>query len=62
MNDYLRELRQPTSSELRANLWTKMNHICSVRSQRGAVYAVETGQSLDEAPNKSLHPTAFDRG
>lgn len=45
MNDYLRELRQPTSNELRANLWTKMNHICSVRSQRGAVYAVETGQT-----------------
>jgi hypothetical protein len=43
MNDYLRELRHPTSNELRANLWTKMEHICSVRTQRGAVYAVETG-------------------
>jgi hypothetical protein len=37
MNDYLRELCQPTSNELRANLWTKMNHICNVRIQRGAV-------------------------
>jgi len=62
MNDYLRELRQPMSNKLRANLWTKMNHICSVRSQRGAVYAVETGQSPDEAPNTSLHPTAFGGG
>lgn len=60
MNDYLRELRQPTSNELRANLWTKMDHICSVRSQRGAVYAVETGPRLSEAPNTSFHPTAFD--
>lgn len=42
MNDYLRELLKPTSKELRAHLWTKMNHICSVRAARGAVYAVET--------------------
>lgn len=62
MNDYLRELRQPTSNELRANLWTKMDHICSVRNQRGAVYAVETGQRPSDAPNTSFHPTAFDGG
>lgn len=43
MNDYLRDLLQPTSNELRANLWTKMNHICDVRSERGAFYAIETG-------------------
>lgn len=48
MTDYLRELRQPTSNQLRANLWEKMAHICSVRTQRGAVYAVESGHSSDE--------------
>lgn len=62
MNDYLRELLQPTSNELRTNLWTKMNHICSVRSQRGAVYPVETRQNTDEAPTTSLRQTAFDGG
>lgn len=41
MNDYFRELRHPGKNELRANLWTKMDHICSVRTERGAVYAVE---------------------
>jgi hypothetical protein len=49
MNDYLRDLRLPTSNELRANLWTKMDYICNVRSQRGAVYATEMGQDPDEA-------------
>lgn len=43
MNDYLRDLCRPTSNELRANLWTKMDHICDVRNERGAVYAIETG-------------------
>ncbi len=51
MNDYLMELHQPSNTNLRVNLWTKMNHICSVRVQRGAIYAVEAGQNPDEAPN-----------
>lgn len=62
MNDYLRELHQPTSNELRAKLWIKMDHICRVGDQRGAVYADETGKSLDEEPNRALHTTAFDHG
>ena len=41
LKDYLREIERPESEELRENLWTKMNHICNVRIQRGAVYACE---------------------
>ncbi len=37
--DYLDELRRVQSVELRQNLWGKMNQICSVREQRGAVDA-----------------------
>lgn len=37
--DYLRELDRPASDKLRRKLWTKMDHICNVRVQRGAVYA-----------------------
>ena len=44
MNDYLRELTKPENGELRAKLWTKMHHICSVRSERGAVYAEEKNE------------------
>jgi hypothetical protein len=63
MNDYLRELRRPQHEELRANLWTKMNHICSVRTERGAVYAADKGEKAAEAPSKSLRPTPrFARG
>jgi hypothetical protein len=51
MNDYLRDLRQPPNNKLRANLWTKMNHICDVRRERGAVYAIEMGQGPDEVPH-----------
>lgn len=39
--DYLRELRHPRNAKLRENLWKKMDHICNIRIQRGAVYAVE---------------------
>lgn len=39
LNDYLREIVRPGNEALRKNLWTKMNHICSVRTQRGAEYA-----------------------
>lgn len=39
--DYLREIVRPENEKLRDNLWTKMNHICSVRTARGAVYAVD---------------------
>jgi hypothetical protein len=40
LRDYLLELINPVSDNLRANLWTKMNHISNVRVQRGAEYAV----------------------
>lgn len=39
LNDYLVELRVPANEDLRQNLWRKMNHICNVREQRGAVDA-----------------------
>ncbi len=35
LNDYLRELTKPENGDLRSNLWTKMDHICSVRTARG---------------------------
>lgn len=41
LNDYLKLLSEPTSSLLRSNLWKKMNHICSVRTARGALYESE---------------------
>jgi hypothetical protein len=41
LNDYLKLISEPTSSLLRSNLWTKMNHICSVRTARGALYEAE---------------------
>lgn len=62
LNDYLCELTDPEKGNVRANLWTKMDHICSVRTARGAVYAVEKNEETIEAPNKSVQPTAFGSG
>lgn len=42
LNDYLTLLLEPTNSSLRSNLWNKMNHICSVRTARGALYESRT--------------------
>jgi len=39
MHDYLRELVRPENDDIRVNLWTKMDHICNVRTARGATYA-----------------------
>lgn len=50
MNDYLRALRHPASDELRAHLWVKMDQICNVRRQRGAVYAIENGPADRSTP------------
>jgi hypothetical protein len=44
LNDYLRQIVRPENEALRRNLWSKMDYICSVRTQRGAEYAA------DEAP------------
>ena len=46
LNDYLTSLCEPGNADLRSKLWIKMNHICSVRAARGALYAPEaTGGS-----------------
>jgi hypothetical protein len=41
LNDYMALITEPASSSLRANLWVKMNQICSVRTARGALYEPE---------------------
>jgi hypothetical protein len=41
INDYLKIITEPTSSLPRADLWKKMNQICSVRTARGALYEAE---------------------
>ena len=38
LNDYLKRISDPAESSLRTNLWKKMDHICSVRTARGALY------------------------
>jgi hypothetical protein len=38
LDDYTELIVHPGDSSLRANLWTKMDHICSVRTARGALY------------------------
>ena len=37
-DDYLNELVDPDNEQLRANLWTKMNHICRVRQERAGLF------------------------
>jgi hypothetical protein len=46
LNDYLTSISEPANSVVRANLWTKMDHICSVRTQRGAVYEAESDAQI----------------
>jgi hypothetical protein len=38
LEDYLTSICKPESTALRTNLWTKMGHICNVRTARGALY------------------------
>lgn len=38
LDGYLELIRNPSRSDLRMNLWNKMNHICNVRIARGALY------------------------
>jgi hypothetical protein len=47
-NDYLKHIcepdnhiSEPDNSELRSNLWVKMNYICNVRANRGGLYEAE---------------------
>jgi hypothetical protein len=42
LEDYLTELCKPESADLRTNLWTKMSHICDVRTARGAMYGTQS--------------------
>jgi hypothetical protein len=41
LNDYLAQLCEPNNATLRTNLWNKMDHICSVRTARGALYEAD---------------------
>lgn len=41
LNDYLKLIPDPSNPTLRSNLWKKMNHICDVRVQRGALYGLD---------------------
>ena len=45
LDDYLKLLIEPASGPLRSNLWAKMDHICSVRTARGALYEVKTSST-----------------
>jgi len=38
LNDYLKLIPDPHHTTVRSNLWIKMNHICNVRTARGALY------------------------
>jgi hypothetical protein len=40
LNDYLKQISDPSESDLRSNLWTKMDHICDVRANRGTYYGL----------------------
>lgn len=42
LEDYLTLLSKPERSDLRSNLWTKMDHICNVRIARGVLYGPDT--------------------
>lgn len=41
LDDYLRDICITERAELRVKLWTKMDHICNLREQRGAVEETE---------------------
>ncbi len=53
LNDYLTLISEPASSELRSNLWTKMDQICSVRTARGALYEAEGDSAPTQSPPNS---------
>jgi len=41
LEDYFKQLVDPTEDKLRNNLWKKMNHICRIRTARGLLYKAE---------------------
>ena len=45
LRDYFALLCRPESTDLRDKLWTKMNHICNVRLNRGAMEMVDASAS-----------------
>lgn len=40
-DEYLKAIVESGNAPVRSNLWKKMNHICSVRTARGALYEAE---------------------
>jgi hypothetical protein len=48
LDDYLKHIAEPASAALRSRLWTKMDHICSVRTARGALYEAEPASDSTE--------------
>jgi hypothetical protein len=40
-DEYLKAIVESSNAPLRSNLWKKMDHICSVRTARGALYEAE---------------------
>lgn len=45
LEDYLKCICRPESLDLRAKLWTKMNHLCNVRITRGVLYGIDASSA-----------------
>lgn len=48
-DEYLKSIIESSNEPLRSNLWKKMDHICSVRTARGALYEAEGNHDDEEA-------------
>ncbi|MBN8645283.1 MAG: hypothetical protein J0L61_08615 [Planctomycetes bacterium] len=49
LRDYFADLCNPARTDLRDNLWTKMDHICSVRAARGAMETLDPAAATPTA-------------
>jgi hypothetical protein len=45
LEDYLRDVVDPSHDETQVNLWTKMDHICRIREARGLLYEANDDQT-----------------
>ena len=45
LEDYFRDIVNPSRDETRVNLWTKMDHICRIREARGLLYEADDDQT-----------------
>lgn len=45
LEDYFRDIVDPSRDETRINLWTKMNHISRIREARGLLYEANDDQT-----------------